>query len=142
MTMTKLLFSFKGQIGRGPFWLGTFLAWIYYALAFSVYKMLGGPDIGSLNPFAAASGGTTLMGANLSLAFLVFSIALIAWIDLALQVKRWHDRGKSGWWVLICLTGGGLVWALAECGLIAGRALAKPDFESMDMSSEMVAIAG
>jgi len=45
----------------------------------------------------------------------------VVWFSLALQVKRWHDRGKSGWWVLINLIPfvGGL-WALVECGFLRG----------------------
>ena len=42
-------------------------------------------------------------------------------MSLAIQVKRWHDRNKSGWWVLIGLIpliGG--IWALIETGFLAG----------------------
>ena len=28
---------------------------------------------------------------------------LSVWITLAVQVKRWHDLSKSGWWALINL---------------------------------------
>ena len=43
------------------------------------------------------------------------------WISLAIQVKRWHDRDKSGWWALINIVPviGGL-WALVECGFLKG----------------------
>ncbi|MFT6862889.1 MAG: uncharacterized membrane protein YhaH (DUF805 family), partial [Akkermansiaceae bacterium] len=43
------------------------------------------------------------------------------WMGLALQGKRWHDRGKSGWMILvnfIPLVGG--IWALVECGFLSG----------------------
>jgi uncharacterized membrane protein YhaH (DUF805 family) len=29
------------------------------------------------------------------------ALVLVAWILLAIAVKRWHDRNKSGWWALI-----------------------------------------
>ena len=43
------------------------------------------------------------------------------WVSLAISVKRWHDRGKSGWWVLIGFIPiiGGL-WALIETGFLGG----------------------
>jgi uncharacterized membrane protein YhaH (DUF805 family) len=51
---------------------------------------------------------------------LVLLIALI-WISLALQVKRWHDRDKSGWWGLIQLVPAiGPIWFLIECGFRKG----------------------
>jgi Protein of unknown function (DUF805) len=38
-----------------------------------------------------------------------------------MQVKRWHDRGKSGWMVLINLIPLiGWVWTLVELGLLEG----------------------
>lgn len=44
-------------------------------------------------------------------------------IGILVQIKRWHDRDKSGWWVLInfipCLGG---IWALIELGFLPGTA--------------------
>ncbi len=45
----------------------------------------------------------------------------LLWSSLALQVKRWHDRNKSGAWVLISLiplVGG--IWAFVEVGCLRG----------------------
>ncbi|MCE0497666.1 MAG: DUF805 domain-containing protein [Methylacidiphilales bacterium] len=55
-----------------------------------------------------------------SLFFLLFVLASI-WPMLAVQIKRWHDRNKSGWWCLIGLVPfiGGL-WVLIECGCLPG----------------------
>src|SRR5262249_35809552 len=53
------------------------------------------------------------------IALLLFVVAL--WISLAMGVKRYHDRNKSGWWVLIALVPviGGL-WYLIEAGFLPG----------------------
>ena len=50
----------------------------------------------------------------------VFALVAI-WMKLAVLVKRWHDRDKSGWWMLIGLIPliGGL-WILIECGFLDG----------------------
>ena len=46
---------------------------------------------------------------------------LAIWPGLAIQIKRWHDRGKSGWWVLIGLIPIiGFWWVLIECGFLSG----------------------
>ena len=43
------------------------------------------------------------------------------WIGLALAVKRWHDRDKSGWWVLINLIPLiGWIWSFVEVGCLRG----------------------
>jgi hypothetical protein len=48
-------------------------------------------------------------------------LALSLWLALAMQVKRWHDRGKSGWMILIHLIPiVGTVWSMAELGFFPG----------------------
>ena len=48
-------------------------------------------------------------------------VVLATWIHIAVAVKRYHDRNKSGWWVLIVFLPviGGL-WYLIECGFLRG----------------------
>ena len=50
---------------------------------------------------------------------MVYVLAL--WIGLAIAAKRWHDRNKSAWWILIVFVPvvGGL-WYLIECGFLKG----------------------
>lgn len=41
------------------------------------------------------------------------------WPLIAVQVRRWHDRNKSGWWVFINLIPLiGFVWAVIENGFL------------------------
>jgi len=52
---------------------------------------------------------------------LILFIVPLAWINLCLMVKRWHDRNRSGLWLLINLIPGiGQMWTVIECGFIAG----------------------
>ncbi|WP_172961151.1 DUF805 domain-containing protein [Asticcacaulis excentricus] len=45
----------------------------------------------------------------------------IAWVRLALAVKRWHDRDKSGYWVLIeLLPVVGLIWSFIQTIILPG----------------------
>lgn len=51
------------------------------------------------------------------LAVLVFDI----WAGLGLAVKRFHDRDKSGWWILIQLIPlVGAIWYIVETGFLPG----------------------
>ena len=80
-----LLFSFEGRVRRSVFWLVQFVKWV--ACQF-IFVGLSAPDYRE----------SAIMGFG----WLVF-LLLPAWISLAVAVKRFHDRDKSGWWLLIVL---------------------------------------
>jgi uncharacterized membrane protein YhaH (DUF805 family) len=111
--MANLLFSFQGRVNRAKFWL--------VALGIFVVEVI---------LFAAISGGAAMSGDPEQIAaaigplagVVIFALVVIAtWISIAVAVKRYHDRNKSGWWVLIVLVPviGGL-WYLIECGFLRG----------------------
>ncbi len=125
MSLIQFLFGFHGRIRRLHLWL--------YILAVMVIQggvvwqfghilnvphhhdmmmssnmsmtsdHLGGVYVVTHNPFAGLFG------------------LVLAWTHLAVFVKRWHDRDKSGWWVLINLIPIiGWLWTLVECGFLDG----------------------
>ena len=111
--MQSLLFSFQGRINRAKFWLVHVAMWVVVAIVFSV--ILGSAAMSS-DPQAALQS----VGAVGGLILLVVYI-LALWIGLAIAAKRWHDRNKSAWWILIVfvpLVGG--LWYLIECGFLKG----------------------
>ena len=71
----KELFNFSGRIGRGEFWAVTVPLSVVTVVLFF---------IGQSVP-----------------AILVIGLVPAAWIGLATSVKRLHDIGASGWWVLL-----------------------------------------
>ena len=95
-----LFFSFEGRINRGKFWLGIVILWaVVWILAF----------------IAAAANSGFLWG------LVGFLGILLIWPSLALSIKRWHDRNKSGWWIFIGLIPIiGSLWALIETGFLPG----------------------
>lgn len=131
MPLAQLLFSFEGRIGRGPFWLGTVLVWVGYGLAFTAFNGLGGFSVDLFHPISGADSKNVFLE-SMGFAAVLICVAFIVRIDLALQIKRWHDRAKSAWWVLICMFPVlGVLAALIECGLLPGDAgpnrFGKPD---------------
>lgn len=95
-----LLFAFDGRINRAKFWLVMAITWIVTALVIGI--------VAAMN----STFGWVIAA--------VFYIGLI-WVGLAVSVKRWHDRDKSGWWVLIGLIPIiGFWWVLIECGFLEG----------------------
>jgi uncharacterized membrane protein YhaH (DUF805 family) len=48
---------------------------------------------------------------------------VLLWPTLAVSIKRWHDRDKSGWWVLVMLLPlVGWIVALVANGFLPGTA--------------------
>ncbi len=102
MTLQQVYLSFDGRIGRRTFWLkGVLLLGVIELVLLVVAAIID----------AAATGGVLTV---------IVALATI-WPSLAVSVKRWHDRNKSGWWILIGfipLIGG--IWALIELGFLEG----------------------
>lgn len=111
--MQSLLFSFQGRINRAKFWLVHVVMWIVVAIVFAA---IFGSAAMSEDPQAALQSVGVVGG----IIFLVVYVLAI-WIGLAVAAKRWHDRNKSAWWILIAFVPaiGGL-WYLIECGFLRG----------------------
>ena len=111
--MTNLLFGFRGRITRAKFWL---VALAIFVVELILFAALVGNAAMRANPQAALAA----IGPVAGIVFLIFAV-VVTWISLAVAVKRYHDRDKSGWWVLIILVPviGGL-WYLIECGFLRG----------------------
>jgi uncharacterized membrane protein YhaH (DUF805 family) len=106
-----LLFSFDGRARRGEYWKGTLLLVLLVfatVLAIAIPFGLSGLFEGDEPPLVF---------------FIVLLLLMVPvfWSSLAISVKRWHDRGKSGAWVLIGLIPYiGSIWAFIECGCLRG----------------------
>ncbi|MCC2525647.1 DUF805 domain-containing protein [Vibrio coralliilyticus] len=80
MSMKELLFSFQGRVGRKIYWIWNV---VYYTLIVGF-----------------AAGMNVLFPSQAHLLLPVFLIVVLI-PDLAITAKRWHDRGKSSWWLLL-----------------------------------------
>ncbi|MGA0609843.1 DUF805 domain-containing protein [Caldimonas sp. KR1-144] len=102
MTVPQILFGFKGRIPRKTYWI-----WgVVVLVAFSVFAslLLG------------------ILGIDEWAASVLVNLAIL-WPAFAVSVKRWHDRDKSGWWLLInFIPLVGWIWALVENGFLRGTA--------------------
>ena len=87
LTWKEILFSFKGRIPRRQYWGGIGIL------------ILSSVPIG-LIIFAIGDSKSAVSIAFVAIIGIVAYIALI-WASFALGIKRWHDRDKSGWWMLI-----------------------------------------
>ncbi|ENJ7185923.1 DUF805 domain-containing protein [Vibrio fluvialis] len=80
MSYQTLLFSFQGRIRRQTYWIWNVC---YYLAIVSVIVLLN-RWLPGLAPYV-----------------LPLFMLLILVPDLAVTAKRWHDRDKSSWWLLL-----------------------------------------
>src|SRR5262245_50245957 len=100
MPLTSMFLSFSGRVKRIQFWL-------YAVLAITVVEVVVLVLLGTGRAEKYAAG----FWLNL----------LLLWPSLAVAAKRWHDRDKSAWWMLIVLVPFvGWLWFLIELGFLPG----------------------
>jgi uncharacterized membrane protein YhaH (DUF805 family) len=115
--MLAFLFSPLGRIGRGKWWLAQLVTiviviifLVLLSMQFSgdeIIKHLSDRPNPNIDPMFV-------------LELLVFALFL-AWMTFCFTVKRYHDRGKSGWWYLIqFIPIAGPIWAFIELGFCSG----------------------
>jgi len=107
-------FSFQGRIGRKTFWLS-------YVVSLTVLILVAGIPFAFVFPHGDfESGNVNYMPAMAAgvVFFIVYIIVLIAM--LSAYVKRLHDRGRSGWFVLLNFVPIANIWILIEVGFLKG----------------------
>ena len=104
MPPKDLLLGLRGRIGRRKWWLWGVAMPLGMAVYFTVLLRVVG-----VTPRYTD----------------VLVNGLLFWPAIAVSVKRWHDRDKSGWWVLVALVPlVGWIWALMQNGVLRGDAQA------------------
>lgn len=110
-------FGFQGRIGRKTWWLGYVLPMIGISILSTVLDIGFGfitlEDAAPVDGYGFETRGVGVFG--------LLSLIPLVWISLAGQVKRWHDRDKSGWFVLVnFIPFIGVIWAFVETGFLRG----------------------
>lgn len=107
MNWYQLLFLFKGRLNRKGFWQGIGIAFALLFILASLFPM------------------QQLLSQKHTALFPLLGLGIVFWIFVAVAIKRLHDRGRSGWAVLMAFlpilcyvvappTGSFMNWALAR----------------------------
>ena len=97
--LKRYLFSFEGRATRLEYWM------------FNVAVFIGLIIVSIIGAVLGEEAATIII--------YLFGLVYI-WSLIAIQVKRWHDRDKSGWWILINFIPIIGFWALIENGFLRG----------------------
>jgi len=100
MDYQNLLLSAQGRINRKTYWTGIVIICVA-AIIISIIAMA--------------------LGDTLRIILFVILYIAILYPSICLAIKRFHDRGKSAWWVFIAFVpviGG--IWYLVEVGFLPG----------------------
>lgn len=102
--LKKLLFSFKGRATRLEFWTVSVVFYSYSVIIFVLFLPL-----------------TEVVSEGIFSLLIFLFLFFVFWFESAIHIKRWHDRDKSGWWMLIHLIPMiGFVWSVIDNGFLRG----------------------
>jgi uncharacterized membrane protein YhaH (DUF805 family) len=100
MPPSRLFLSLEGRLRRREYWLRGVLPLLLVLVVGTALLNIAGL------PVERAEGLMNLV---------------LAWPMLAVSVKRWHDRNRSGWWVAVLLVPViGWLWLLFDNGCRRG----------------------
>ena len=104
MDFKQFYLSADGRVNRKQWWLWLILPLFILSIIVSIIDAATGHDPQQgIGPITA-----------------IFSLLAI-YPSIVVYIKRFHDRDKSGWWVLIALIPIiGAIWLLIECGFLKG----------------------
>jgi uncharacterized membrane protein YhaH (DUF805 family) len=89
----RALFSLEGRINRFRYWLLLLAALVFSALlefVFSLFLVIFEPDFG---------GFITVADVTISTPYLA-GVLVWLWVAVNVSVRRLHDHGMPGWWVV------------------------------------------
>ena len=120
MTANQLLFGFSGRVARLQVWLVLIAAGAIFTLFWAMVNIKAPAD--PTAPPPPRPPGTAVLEAMPW----IIGLALI-WPLVAIGVKRCHDRGRSGWWMLLALVPvAGWAWLVWDLGIARGQPAANP----------------
>jgi uncharacterized membrane protein YhaH (DUF805 family) len=99
--MINTLFSLKGRVRRKTYWFCRLFFFGGIVLIGMLDEAINGEEDAGI--------------------LIAIFLLLTFWPLFATEIKRWHDRNKSGWWIFIVFVPLiGSIWSLVETGFLKG----------------------
>jgi uncharacterized membrane protein YhaH (DUF805 family) len=135
MSILSLLFSFKGRIKRGQYWLAGLLMPILAGVLFGIYVALIGSSFSPEYVKSLKPGSSELQSLYPVIIPFVLILVMVLWSGAAIYTKRLHDRNKGAIWLLaiygpalgslilpflLVLSIISMIWVFIELGCLRG----------------------
>ncbi|MEM1295138.1 MAG: DUF805 domain-containing protein [Verrucomicrobiota bacterium] len=99
LSFLEVLFGFRGRMRRLTFFAVNYFVGIAGVLVLIALAALMSGLSAFTNPSSEIM--KELTEGSVFMIGMVVVFILMLWVQIAAGVKRWHDRDKSGWWVLL-----------------------------------------
>jgi uncharacterized membrane protein YhaH (DUF805 family) len=117
--MTTFLFSAQGRINRAKFW-----SYLLYYIGSAIILGLVYFVLSLIIPLPMAESGAPQLAGVTAIPYVIVGVVYfvgLLWSGICVGVKRFHDRDKSGWWILIQFVPLiGPIWYFIEAGCLRG----------------------
>jgi uncharacterized membrane protein YhaH (DUF805 family) len=135
MSILSLLFSFKGRIKRGQYWLAGLLMPILAGVLFGIYVAIIGSSLSPEYVKSLKPGSSELQSLYPVIIPFVLILVMVLWSGAAIYTKRLHDRNKGAIWLLaiygpalgslimpflLVLSVISMIWVFIELGCMRG----------------------
>ena len=109
---TSIIFGLKGRAPRLYYWAAS-VSLLVTSRIIVYISNAEKAQLSSASPNLAA--GLAVM------VFLLLLLAVVSYANFTVVVRRWHDRGKSGYWAILgFIPIIGWIWQGIECGFLEG----------------------
>ena len=117
MGLGQLTFSASGRVSRKTYWL-SIVGFTFASAVLSGAALLVADTTATDDGQMSLSTGTV---STLTLLILFGAYFVLAFSGLLISIKRCHDRGRSGWFLLAeFIPVVGPIWVLVELGFLPG----------------------
>jgi uncharacterized membrane protein YhaH (DUF805 family) len=117
--MSTFLFSAQGRINRAKFW-----SYLLYYIGASIILGLVYFVLTLIIPLPVGDDGMPEWLGVTAIPYLIIALVFVIgliWSGVCVGIKRFHDRDKSGWWILIQFVPLiGPIWYFVEAGCLRG----------------------
>ena len=108
--------SFEGRIGRQTWWLSQIVMALVMLIPYAVIGGIVFLTTDNSGPQPVPSIPALIVASIVGLIVIVAAI----WAGVAINAKRWHDHGNSGWYQLWSLVPFVNIWAFIKTGFLRG----------------------
>jgi uncharacterized membrane protein YhaH (DUF805 family) len=110
MPISHLFFGFTGRINRAEYWLAILIYFVVLVVAALILTAASADAVTAWVNYDLSDMSGTLI--------ILYAVELVLFVSqVAITVKRLHDRDKSAWWVLLFSVLPGVIFVISSASM-------------------------